>query len=145
MKLAEALIERAELKKTLTSLESRMEQNVKVQEGDIPAEDIKELMKMYEELMCSLEDLIIRINKTNTKYGISEMITHRDQLKSCIKVLRNLYDEGVSRCDRYSRSEIKFISCINGREMQKRIDDLSKECREVDIKIQAQNWTVDLV
>jgi len=30
-------------------------------------------------------------------------------------------------------------------EMQKRIDDLSKECREVDIKIQAQNWTVDLV
>ena len=34
MKLAEALIQRADLQKIIAQLESRMKQNVKVQEGE---------------------------------------------------------------------------------------------------------------
>ena len=65
MKLAEALIERAEMQKVIAALESRMMQNVKIQEGDEAAEDVGELMKQYEEVMGELEKLIIRINETN--------------------------------------------------------------------------------
>ena len=37
MKLAKALIERADLQRKIAQMESRMEQNAKVQEGDEPA------------------------------------------------------------------------------------------------------------
>lgn len=65
MTLAEALIQRADLKKRIAQLESRMAANVKVQEGDEPAEDIDALIAEYEQLMAGLEELVIRINRTN--------------------------------------------------------------------------------
>jgi len=47
--------------------------------------------------------------------------------------------------DRYSRTEIKYISLVNVKELQKQIDKLSKEFRELDTKIQGLNWTIDLI
>lgn len=50
MKLAEALIERAELQKINAQFLYRIESNTKVQEGDKPAEDPMELMAEYEKI-----------------------------------------------------------------------------------------------
>ena len=48
MKLAEALIERAEIQKENAQLLSRMTSNVIVQEGDAPIEQPQELIAEYE-------------------------------------------------------------------------------------------------
>ena len=66
MKLAEALIERAELQKKNAQLYQRIERNALVQEGDAPAEEPAELMAEYEGNMERLLLLIRRINATNS-------------------------------------------------------------------------------
>lgn len=65
MKLAEALIERAEIQKENAQLLSRMTSNVIVQEGDAPIEQPQELIAEYEKNMERLLFLIKNINKTN--------------------------------------------------------------------------------
>lgn len=61
MKLAEALIERAELQKKNAQLIGRILSNTKVQEGDSPAEEPEELIKLYEKNMLKTSaDLIFR-------------------------------------------------------------------------------------
>ena len=57
MKLAEALLERSECQERLHVLESRLQANLKIQEGDEPHEDpqalLKEAMEVQERL-CTL-------------------------------------------------------------------------------------------
>ncbi|WP_435877436.1 DIP1984 family protein, partial [Turicimonas muris] len=48
MKLAEALIERKELQSRLSRLNQRLQANALVQEGDVPSEDPKVLIKDVE-------------------------------------------------------------------------------------------------
>ena len=49
-----------------------------------------------------------------------------------------------TRSDRYSRNEIKFVSTISVADMRKRVDDLSKQYRELDTRIQQLNWNTEL-
>lgn len=65
MKLAQALVERADLQKRLAQLRRRLLLNAKVQEGEMPAEDPKELLRELEGCVSELESLITRINLTN--------------------------------------------------------------------------------
>ena len=65
MKLAEALIERAELQRKNAELLKRINDNVLVQEGDDPAEQPEELMAEYEKNRERLLFLVRRINATN--------------------------------------------------------------------------------
>jgi hypothetical protein len=150
MKLAEALIERADLKTKISQIERRMETNTKVQEGDEPAESIDMLILQYESLMDDLENLIIRINKTNSTAlfddrTMAEAIGQRDNLKSKIRSYMNLRDSASFTHDRYSNTEIKYVRCINVKDLQYKIDALSRTYRELDTKLQGLNWTIDLI
>ena len=150
MKLAEALIARADLQKKISQLSSRMQHNAKVQEGEKAAEDINELLLLYETLMVDLITFIKKINHTNAitvfKDGtLSDAITERDCLKGRINTYRELYTAGIIRQERYSRTEIKFVRCIDPVKLQKQIDSLSKEYRELDTRIQETNWYTELV
>ena len=44
-----------------------------------------------------------------------------------------------------TRTEIKIVSTVPVSEIQKTVDGLSKELRNVDEKIQELNWTTELV
>ena len=150
MKLAEALIERADLKTKISQIERRMETNTKVQEGDEPAESIDMLILQYESLMDDLENLIIRINKTNSTAlfddrTMAEAIGQRDNLKSKIRSYMNLRDSASFTHDRYSNTEIKYVRCIYVKDLQYKIDALSRTYRELDTKLQGLNWTIDLI
>ena len=46
---------------------------------------------------------------------------------------------------RHSASEIKIKSTVNVRELQKQVDSLSRELRELDEAIQEKNWTTELL
>ena len=41
--------------------------------------------------------------------------------------------------------EIRIRSTVDVREQQKKLDALSKDLRELDVKIQGLNWTTDLI
>ena len=62
MKLANALSLRSELQTRIRQLESRLDNNALVQEGESPAEDPMELLRELEEDYAQLEELIARIN-----------------------------------------------------------------------------------
>ena len=151
MKIAEALNERATLKASLSQIKNRMLKNAKVQEGDAPAEDAKELATKYAEVNNSLTDIICKINKTNQLVknangdSLADLITRRESYKHLIKVYSELYDEAIIERDRFSRNEIRFISAVSPAELQKDINEFSKRFRMLDTEIQGINWTTDLV
>jgi len=151
MKLAEALIERAEIHKKNCQLVNRIKSNAKVQEGDLPSEKPEELIDEYENGMARFLELVQRINETNCKThfddtrNISDAIALRDCLGAKIRAYREFYEHAVIKMDRYSKNEIKFVSCLDAKELQNQINAMSKEYRELDTKLQGINWTVDLI
>jgi len=150
MKLAEALIERKDLKAKIDQIIARMKESALVQEGDTPAEDVTELNEVYLSMMASLETLIIRINKTNSQtmlddLSLADAITKRDCLKAKIAAKQSVRGTSIVKRDRYSRAEIKYVRTVDIAKLQSIIDDYSRQYRELDTKIQARNWTADLL
>ncbi len=150
MKLAEALDLRADTAKRLSQLSERLIANAKVQEGDSPAEDPAELLEELDRLTDQLENLVSRINLTNSKTvyegkTLTEMIAAKDTLSLKSSILRNFLASASAKTDRYSNKEIRIVSTINVRELQKRSDEISEEIRRLNVKIQELNWSSDLL
>ena len=150
MKLAEALAIRKDTQKRIEQLKSRVLNNVRVQEGDVPSEEPKELMKEMDTCLNTLFALIFKINKTNMNTisegrTITEMMAERDILSIRITSLREIFNKASESQERYSRSEIKMVTTINIKPLGKKIDDLSKQLRELDMKIQTLNFTTELM
>ena len=150
MKLAEALIERAELQKENAKLLARIKDNTMVQDGDLPAEEPEELIAQYERNMARFLWLVQKINGTNSKtafgdgMNIADAIALRDCLGAKHRAYQNMYASATISVSRYSQNEIKFVRCIDPKGLQKQIDKLAKEYREIDTKLQGLNWTVEL-
>jgi hypothetical protein len=60
-------------------------------------------------------------------------------------IYTSLAEAGTASPSRYSRPEVKFVSTVNVSEIRDRADELSKERRALDARIQAANWNVDLI
>ena len=151
MKLANALSQRSELQTRIRQLESRLNNNALVQEGEQPAEDPMELLHELEVDYTRLEELISAINRTNnsTKIGegstLSDLLARRDCLKGRLSVLRGFLDNASAMVRRHSASEIKIKSTVDVRQLQKQVDGLSRELRELEETIQEKNWTTELL
>jgi Family of unknown function (DUF6847) len=150
MKLAEALILRADTQKRFEQVKQRLIRSAKVQEGEAPPENPNILMQELERLAGALVDLIRRINKTNsatrfdTNSTVSEALANRDVLLLKHVAFRDLAGAASVVQERYTRSEVKFISTVEVAEVQKRADELSRQYRELDSRIQKANWEVEL-
>ncbi|HEU4869851.1 MAG TPA: DIP1984 family protein [Pyrinomonadaceae bacterium] len=152
MKLAEALILRADCQKRIAQLKARLLTNAKIQEGDAPAETPQELIAELGRVSAELLDLIKRVNKTNSvttldggKATLSDALAERDVLGVQRAAYVELAQTASITQDRYSRSEVKYVSTINVAEIQKRADELAKNYRELDTRIQELNWKTELV
>lgn len=150
MKLATALSERASLQVRLNELQIRLNANAKVQEGDIPAENPVELIAEKDRVLDELENLVTRINLTNSKtecdgVTITELISKRDRMKKDVNIMRSFLNNASSKIDRYSKTEILIKSTVDISEYQKKLDVISKELRQIDEKIQELNWTTELI
>jgi hypothetical protein len=150
MKLAEALILRADYHKRIEQLKQRLLRNAKVQEDDQPAENPVELLSELEQVSQAFTRLIQRINRTNSATLLQEGMTLSDALavRDTLRIQHSLFSELAQAAtvtqDRYSRSEVKFRSTVNVSEIQKRADALAREHRELDATIQALNWNTSL-
>jgi hypothetical protein len=150
MKLAEALILRADGQKRFEQLKQRVVRSAKVQEGDEPPEKPPELLAELERLATELVDLIQRINRTNaaTEYApgktLSDALAERDVLVLRREAYSVLAQAAAVTQDRYSKSEVKFKSTVNVAEIQRQVDALAKAYRETDARIQEINWQTEL-
>ncbi len=150
MKLASALSERTDIQNRISELSVRLNNNAKVQDGDKPAEDPIMLMGELDRLFKRLEELMSRINLTNSKTvsdgrTITEILAQRDCLKKKIEITRNFLNTASSKVNRMTRTEIKIVSTVPVAEIQTELDGLSKQLRIVDEKIQELNWTTELI
>ena len=149
MKLAEALQERADLKKNIASLRGRLERVMLVQEGEEPVEDPKELLRVLDESVNRLEYLMAAINHTNdvTEAGgmtLTQLIAKKDALMLKMAAYKDLVREAGYNTSRARGTEIKVIPTVKASELQKEVDRLAKEVRTLDNLLQESNWTKDL-
>ena len=151
MKLAEALVLRADHQKRIAQVRQRLLLVARVQEGDRPAEDPQALLAELERIADDLTRLIQRINRTNTAttlepgLTLADALAVRDMLDVRHAAYRELAQKATVTQDRYSRSEVRFQSTVDAGKLQQRADDLARQRRELDTRIQAANWIIDLV
>jgi len=150
MKLAEALSIRKDLQTRIDQLKARLMNNVRVQEGDEPAEDPKDLFKELDSCLKQLEEIIYRINVTNmhTTCGektLTQLMAERDVLTKRVNVMNEVFNQASSTGDRYSRSEIKHVTTVDVKAIRKQLDRLSGELRQLDVEIQSINFSTELL
>lgn len=148
MKLAEALSIRADLQKKVAQLKERIKESAKVQEGDEPCDNVEELYKELDEALVQLEDLIYRINNVQIVQdgdSLTRLIAKRDVLSMRVKALKEVVNYVAANDTRFGRNELKYVRTIDIKVLRKEADTYAKQYRELDLKIQSLNWTVDLV
>jgi hypothetical protein len=151
MKLAEALILRADAKKRLIQIQERLKRSARVQEGDTPPENPQELLTELTRTVAEFTALMKRINRTNalTPFGngqtLTDALADRDGLTTEQNVLATVIAEAALPAQRFAQSNIKIFRAVDVNASQKQLDALARRRRDLDTQIQALNWTVDLV
>lgn len=149
MKLAEALVIRADHQKRLEQLKARLLLNAKVQDGEVVAEEPETLLTEFESVAAELVRLIGRINLSNTKSTVAgrsmtQALAERDVLKQRQAMYRELAQAATITQSVSTRSEVRFKSTVTVSVIQKQADAIAKELRELDARIQEANWLIDL-
>ena len=124
MKLADALLPRADRKRTFEQLKTRAQSMSRYQEGEEPAEDAVGLLARAEQALPGLEVLIRQINDTNPSATLRDGRTVTAALARDILRLRHAFLTGVADAGsgqagrmgpvtaRQMRSELKFIDAV---------------------------------
>jgi len=152
LKLAEALANRADLQRRVEQMRGRLQRSALVQEGESPPEDPQELLEEMERLVSELEEYVRRINRTNLSATLSggettltDALARRDSLTLRYGNLKTLVSAASDRVPRYGRAEIRILSAVEVGPLRRRMDELARERRELDISIQQANWATDLM
>jgi hypothetical protein len=146
MKLAEALLLRADLQKKIASLRERVVANAVVQEGDKPHEDPTTLMSEAFGAIDKLETLVSKINETNLRAKLADgrTLTAAIARRDTLAAQHALITAAIAGCrkepDRYGVREIKWVATLKVAKLQKQSDDLAKKIRELNALIQEANW-----
>jgi len=150
MKLAEALLLRADIQKKLASLQARAQRYALVQEGEQPAEDPRAILREVEAVTTELQRLVFAINRTNLRHKIAsgesltEALAKRDSLAHRHRILQIVIDACAKPPDRYGVKENRWVTTVDVAALQADVDRLAKELRELNAAIQEAGWQVDL-
>lgn len=154
MKLAEALLLRADANKRIRELQARLQRSARVQEGDTAPENPVELMDELSRAVAEMTRLVKQINQTNAQTAfdagrtLTDALADRDALTTEYGVLTGTIQHATGGGQQqygYNASPIKQFRTINVAEVQKRADDLARQRRDLDTAIQQLNWSVDLI
>jgi hypothetical protein len=150
MKLAEALLLRAELQKKLASLQARLAKNAVVQDGDKPHEKPDRLLKQAIEVLGKLNQVIAAIHLANLKNKIrdgdslTEALTKRDILVLYHGILQGVINAATTQPERYGVKEIRWVPTVNVAKLQEEADETAKRLRQQNTGIQEANWLVEV-
>jgi hypothetical protein len=154
MKLAEALLLRADRNRSLEQLKQRIQVSARYQEGENPPEDAGDLVAAASGVLDELEVLIRSINRTNSGTPmadgrtVTDALAERDVLRlrySMLKVSAEAASGGQQGgFIRATRSELKYLRALDVKELRQQAADVARRVRELDARIQQVNWTTDL-
>jgi Family of unknown function (DUF6847) len=150
MKLGEALTLRSDLQVRIERLRGRLKAAATVQEGEKPPEDPERLLEEFSRLTEELEQLIVRINRTNISNQLADgrtftdALARRDILALRQSVLRQVADAAGEQQQRYGRSEIRILATVDVSALRAQADGVARERRELDAWIQEANWQTEL-
>jgi 2-iminoacetate synthase ThiH len=119
MKVAEALLLRADMQKKVESLRDRITKNVLIQEGEQPSENPEKLLKEVNQISDGLRDLVFKINKanisskTNRGRSLTEAIAEsaREYADTIYKKLQQEYEwlcSDVVMLEHFENNDINF-------------------------------------
>jgi hypothetical protein len=150
MKLAEALLLRGDMQKKIASLRERIVRNALFQEGSAPHEDPNALLTEASAVGDELEQLITRINAANLGNALPDgrtltaAIAHRDNLVQRHGLLQAAIAGTQKEPDRYSVREIKWVAAVDVAKLQQQSEDLARQIRELNARIQETNWKIEI-
>jgi hypothetical protein len=106
-------------------------------------------------VLAELEDLIRRINRTNTATMLDEQMTVTDAIarRDALRWRHALYTSVADAPSgssgpgmvRQMRSELRFVSAVTVSDLRAAADEAAKQHRELDVRIQQANWETDLM
>ena len=150
MKLAEALLLRADVQKKLESLRERVVRNAVVQEGETPSEDPNALLEQVTSISEQLKRLVFAINEANLKgktgqgRTLTEALAERDVLVRRHSIFQAVATSAAKPPERYGVKEIRWVKIVDVAALQKATDALAKAIRELNAEIQAANWQIEI-
>jgi hypothetical protein len=155
MKLAEALLLRADRNRALAQLTHRIQGSARYQEGEKPPEDAQELVTGASTLLDELEGLIRNINRTNSATvmedgrTVTDALAERDVLRLRFSLLTSSAEAASGSGQRLgmiraTRSELKFMRALDVKALRQQASAVARRARELDGRIQQVNWTTEL-
>lgn len=156
MKLAEALALRGDAQKRLAQLQARAVSVARYQEGEPPPESAMELLAQAREVTGQVEELVRRINRTNAAtvlepgVTVTDALSRRDALALRRKLVTAVADAASGHqprevgWGRQLRSELRQLTDAPVAELRREADDLARQYRELDMRIQEANWATEL-
>ncbi|MCM1293615.1 MAG: DIP1984 family protein [Bacteroides sp.] len=151
MKLAEALSIRSQLTNKVTQLRSRLNDCVRIQEGDEMTETPWDVVEELDSTLSELRRIIYAINMTNTHTvdeagrNLTSLIAERDILKQRVAILGSAIDMLIRKESRYNRMEIRFVRTVDVNDFRKIYNDSASRLRTLDLHIQSLGFTTDLI
>src|SRR5580700_4424728 len=155
MKLAEGLALRADTTRRVEQLRARIVGSARYQEGEEPPEDASALLAEAAAALNDLEVLIRRINRTNAAAQIgadgtlTDALARRDVLRLRHSVMTSAADAAAGRgqggMGRQLRSELKILTALPVAQLRAQADEIARDLRDLDVRIQRSNWEVDLL
>jgi hypothetical protein len=147
MKLAEALLLRADIMRKIEHLQNRITPVLIVSDDKLPQEDPDKLIAQLRKAIQDLESLIVRINRTNNETKIEgegslmEALAKRDSLKMLSEKLRNI--RYAAQLNNSSEKNLK--TTVDIKRLQVEMDQTGRAFRDIDSKIQGLNWLTELI
>jgi hypothetical protein len=153
MKIGDALQERAAAQRMIADLRGRIAATVTTNEDEAPIEDPTALLVESDAVADRLDELIRRINATNSVTPfpsggtVTEALARRDVLSTKLATLEHAAKAvgGERRMIRFGRTELRTTVQVDVPQLRLRVDRLAAERRELDAALQRISWEVDLV
>ena len=171
MLLAEALASKKDALKEVTDLSERLAAAaVRYEDLDAATEDPTELLTKLDTALDRLESLTVKINLTNNQarlafdgrdLSIMEAVALRDRLVLEARVRRGVVEAIEAGMEtkassprpayyqqptaRRSKDDVRKIVTVDYKAARAAADGLSEQVRRLDIALQQQNWTVQLI
>jgi hypothetical protein len=76
---------------------------------------------------------------------LADALAERDVLKIRYNAYRELATAASTAQGRTTRSEVKYVSTVSVAAIQRKADDLAKQYRELDTRIQEADWQTTLL
>ena len=150
MKLGEALRVRSDNLKKVAELRTRAVAGTQIQEGEAAPDSPEELLAQIERTLTETTQLIQRINRTNVatmlpdRTRLVDALAQRDACLALRAPFQAVADAVSATQSRYMRSEIRIVRTVDPATLRKRVDELSRRHRLLDIAIQEANWSTEL-